>query len=95
MWRNKADLGTLSMDDLYNNPKVYDTEVKGVSAASTQVNTADINNLSDAIIYEFLAGQSNNPQLLNEDLEQINEDDLEQMDLKWHMAMLTIRARRF
>ncbi|GJU78985.1 hypothetical protein Tco_1276055 [Tanacetum coccineum] len=31
----------------------------------------------------------------NEDLKQIDPDDLEEMDLKWQMAMLTIRARRF
>nr|GEX57651.1 putative ribonuclease H-like domain-containing protein [Tanacetum cinerariifolium] len=29
------------------------------------------------------------------DLKQINVDDLEEMDLKWQMAMLTMRARRF
>ncbi|GJW24969.1 putative ribonuclease H-like domain-containing protein [Tanacetum coccineum] len=29
-----------------------------------------------------------------EDLEQIHPDDLEEMDLQWEMAMLTIRARR-
>ncbi|GJR28200.1 ribonuclease H-like domain-containing protein [Tanacetum coccineum] len=34
-------------------------------------------------------------QLENEDLKQINPDDLEEMDLKWQMAMLTMRARRF
>nr|GEV39304.1 ribonuclease H-like domain-containing protein [Tanacetum cinerariifolium] len=31
----------------------------------------------------------------NEDLQQIDADDLEEMDLKWQMAMLTMRARRF
>nr|GFB67833.1 hypothetical protein [Tanacetum cinerariifolium] len=31
----------------------------------------------------------------NEDLKQIDIDDLEKMDLKWQMAMLTMRARRF
>ncbi|GJV84775.1 ribonuclease H-like domain-containing protein [Tanacetum coccineum] len=30
-----------------------------------------------------------------EDLEQIDPGDLEEMDLQWEMAMLTIRARRF
>ncbi|GJY56272.1 ribonuclease H-like domain-containing protein [Tanacetum coccineum] len=35
------------------------------------------------------------PQLDNEDLQQINPDDLEEMDLRWQMAMLTMRARRF
>ncbi|GJS31951.1 putative ribonuclease H-like domain-containing protein [Tanacetum coccineum] len=80
IWRNKPDLDTLSMHDLYNNLKIYETEVKG---------------MSDAIIYSFFANQSNSPQLDNEDLEQIDVDDLEEMDLKWQMAMLTMRAKRF
>ncbi|GJV57549.1 ribonuclease H-like domain-containing protein [Tanacetum coccineum] len=36
-----------------------------------------------------------NPQLDNEDLQQINPDDLEEMNLRWQMAMLTMRERRF
>ncbi|GJR17303.1 putative ribonuclease H-like domain-containing protein [Tanacetum coccineum] len=39
--------------------------------------------------------QPNSPQLDNEDLQQINPDDLEEIDLRWQMAMLTMRARRF
>nr|GEZ68224.1 ribonuclease H-like domain-containing protein [Tanacetum cinerariifolium] len=39
--------------------------------------------------------QSNSPQLDNDDLKQIDANDLEEMDLKWQMAMLTMRARRF
>nr|GEU62768.1 ribonuclease H-like domain-containing protein [Tanacetum cinerariifolium] len=67
----------------------------GISTAGTQVNTANIDNLSDAVICAFLASQPSSPQLVNEDLEQIHLDDLEEMDLKWQMAMLTMRARRF
>nr|GEX12117.1 hypothetical protein [Tanacetum cinerariifolium] len=37
----------------------------------------------------------NNTHLVNEDLKQIHPDDLEEMDLKWQMAMLTMRVRRF
>nr|GEV63218.1 ribonuclease H-like domain-containing protein [Tanacetum cinerariifolium] len=33
-------------------------------------------------------------QLDNDDLKQIDADDLKEMDLKWQMAMLTVRARR-
>ncbi|GKG39603.1 ribonuclease H-like domain-containing protein, partial [Tanacetum coccineum] len=29
------------------------------------------------------------------DLQQIHPDDIEKMDLRWQMAMLTLRARRF
>ncbi|GJZ77253.1 ribonuclease H-like domain-containing protein [Tanacetum coccineum] len=35
------------------------------------------------------------PQLENEDLEQIDADDLKEMDLKWQVAMLTMRVKRF
>ncbi|GJT49468.1 ribonuclease H-like domain-containing protein [Tanacetum coccineum] len=38
--------------------------------------------------------QPNNPQLDNEELQQIHPDDLEEIDLRWQMAMLTMRARR-
>nr|GEV35902.1 putative ribonuclease H-like domain-containing protein [Tanacetum cinerariifolium] len=41
------------------------------------------------------ASQLNSPQLIHEDLEQIHSDDMEEMDLRWQMAMLTMRARRF
>ncbi|GJY36832.1 hypothetical protein Tco_0422210 [Tanacetum coccineum] len=70
----------------------------GVSTASTQVNVANstnIDNLSDAVICAFFASQPNSPQLVHEDLQQIHPDDMEEMDLRWQMAMLTMRARRF
>nr|GEY43682.1 hypothetical protein [Tanacetum cinerariifolium] len=129
--RNKADLDTMSMYDLYNNLKVYEPEVKwmsssissiqnmafvsssnnntsstngavnttnGASTTSTQVNAAystNINNLSDAVICLFFASQPNNPQIIHEDYEQIHPDDMEEMDLRWQMAMLTMRAKKF
>ncbi|GJY87704.1 ribonuclease H-like domain-containing protein [Tanacetum coccineum] len=126
---NKPDLDTMSFDDLYNNFKIVEQEVKGtassssssssqnmafvsspsstnevntaygvstantqVSPASTQVSTA---NLSDDTVYAFLASQPNGSQLVYEDLEQIHEDDIEEMDLKWQLALLSMRTRRF
>nr|GEW18994.1 hypothetical protein [Tanacetum cinerariifolium] len=68
-----------------------------VSTASTQVNVVNsinIDNLSDAVICAFFASQPNSPQLVNEDLQQIHPDDMEEMDLRWQIAMLTIRAKR-
>ncbi|GJS34328.1 hypothetical protein Tco_0532710 [Tanacetum coccineum] len=37
--------------------------------------------------------QPNSPQLAHEDLQQIHYDDIEEMDLRWKMSMLTMRAR--
>ncbi|GJR98099.1 ribonuclease H-like domain-containing protein [Tanacetum coccineum] len=39
--------------------------------------------------------QPNSPQLTHEDLQQIHPDYMEEMDLRWQMAMLTMRARSF
>ncbi|GKD32502.1 hypothetical protein Tco_1248011, partial [Tanacetum coccineum] len=132
---NKPDLDTMSFDNLYNNFKIVEQEVKGtansssssssqnmafvsspsstnevntaygvstdniqVSTASTQVSTASTQvstaNLSDATVYAFLANQPNGSQLVHEDLEQIHKDDLEEMDLKWQLALLSMRTRR-
>ncbi|GKA76781.1 ribonuclease H-like domain-containing protein [Tanacetum coccineum] len=74
------------------------TVIVGATTASTQataVNSTTIDNLSDAVICAFFASQPNSLQLNNEDLQQIYHDDLEEMDLWWQMAMLTMRARRF
>ncbi|GJV22450.1 ribonuclease H-like domain-containing protein [Tanacetum coccineum] len=58
-------------------------------------NTVSLDNLYDAVICAFLASQPICPQLSQEDLKQLYLDDLEEIDLQWEMAMLTIRARRF
>ncbi|GJX21751.1 hypothetical protein Tco_0226196 [Tanacetum coccineum] len=88
MWRNKPEIEALSLDDLFNNLKAYESE--GAVDSSTTVE-----NLSDAMIYSFFASQQSIPQLDNEDLQQIHLDDLEEIDLRWNIAMLTMRARRF
>ncbi|GJX63236.1 hypothetical protein Tco_0296136 [Tanacetum coccineum] len=133
----------MSMNDLYNNLKVYEPEVKGmsssssstknmafvsssnnntsstngavnttqvvntaqavntthgVSTASIQVNDAystNVDNLSDAVICAFFASQPNSPRLVHEDLQQFHPNDMEEIDLRWQMAMLNMRARRF
>ncbi|GKD91448.1 hypothetical protein Tco_1366955 [Tanacetum coccineum] len=89
--RNKSDLDTLSMDDLYNNLKLI---LLSVSAASSK-DQASTASYADDVMFSFFANQSNAPQLDNEDLEQIDADDLEEMDLKWQVAMLTMRVKRF
>nr|GEW10480.1 putative ribonuclease H-like domain-containing protein [Tanacetum cinerariifolium] len=128
IWRNKANLEEQSLDDLFNNLKIYEVGVKGLTpssqntqniafvsskntdslnksvTAAPSISTAsskatvstllNVDSLSDAVVYSFFASQSNSPELDNEDLKQINSDDLEEMDLKWQMAMLTMRAKR-
>ncbi|GJX01857.1 putative ribonuclease H-like domain-containing protein [Tanacetum coccineum] len=71
----------------------------GVSTGNSKVNTASAEtstaSFSDATAYAFLSSQPQGSQLVHEDLEQIHDDDLEEMDLKWNMALLSMRARKF
>ncbi|GJW88136.1 ribonuclease H-like domain-containing protein [Tanacetum coccineum] len=50
---------------------------------------------TDELMYSFFANQSSGPQLDHEDLEQLDEFDLEEMDLKWQVAMILIRLKKF
>ncbi|GKD49002.1 putative ribonuclease H-like domain-containing protein [Tanacetum coccineum] len=128
--RNKPDLGSISFDNLYNNFKIGEQEVKrsvilssnsssqNVTFVSTPSSTNDVNTsnvhvstassslitasstdntarLSDATIYAFVANQPNGYQVVHEDLKQIHEDDLEEMDLKWQLALLSMKERKF
>nr|GEX52940.1 putative ribonuclease H-like domain-containing protein [Tanacetum cinerariifolium] len=69
-----------------------------VFAISTKLPVSSLPNvdsLSNDVIYSFFVSQSSSTQLDNGDLKQIDVDDLEEVDLKWQMAMLTMRAKRF
>nr|GEV57943.1 hypothetical protein [Tanacetum cinerariifolium] len=122
VWRNKSDLDTMSLDDLYNHLKVYESEVQKKSESNSQnmafissakhssgneeVNTASTNvsttssNIGAASISQdtacaYIASQSNGSHIKFEDINQIDEDDIEEMDIKWNMALLSMRADRF
>ncbi|GKG38933.1 hypothetical protein Tco_0460645, partial [Tanacetum coccineum] len=106
-------------DDLYNNLKVYEHELKGVSnsnsqnitflstevkgstlhipkgytqAASSKVQTAsNCASHSDEIICSFFAQQASMPTTHDdEDLLQIDEDAMEEIDIRWQVAMITV-----
>nr|GEV90696.1 ribonuclease H-like domain-containing protein [Tanacetum cinerariifolium] len=127
--RTKPGLYTLSFDDLYNNLKEFERDVKGTTASSSSSsniqnvafvfadNTRSTNDVStaysvsspsvsksykegsssytDEVIHSFFANQSSTPQLDCDDLEQINNDDIEEIDLKWQVAMISMRIKKF
>ncbi|GJU05256.1 ribonuclease H-like domain-containing protein [Tanacetum coccineum] len=63
-----------------------------VNAASPQVCTASV---SDNTVYSFMVKNPNGSNVLHQDLEQIHEDDLEAMDLKWQLSLLSVRAKKY
>nr|GEV90546.1 hypothetical protein [Tanacetum cinerariifolium] len=127
VWRNKSDLDTMSLDDVYNHLKVHEPEVQkksdsnsqnmafissaknsngnwevntaSIPTASTQVSPTSANvaaaSISLDIACAYIASQSNGSQIKYEDINQIYEDDIKEMDIKWNMALLSMRADRF
>nr|GEU50845.1 ribonuclease H-like domain-containing protein [Tanacetum cinerariifolium] len=89
----------LDINNQYNNLKVYKADIKGSSGSSSNSqnvafvsieSTNSTNELNVAYSVSTATGYSSQAQ---EDLEQINQDDLEEMDLKWQVAMLSMRVR--
>ncbi|GKA88196.1 putative ribonuclease H-like domain-containing protein [Tanacetum coccineum] len=60
-----------------------------INTASPQVSTASV---SDNTVYAFMVENPNGSNVLHQDLEQIHEDDLEEMDLKWHLSLLSVEC---
>nr|GEX00227.1 putative ribonuclease H-like domain-containing protein [Tanacetum cinerariifolium] len=106
IWRNKADLEEQSLDDLFNSLKIYEAEVKHSSSTGTTTqnlafvsssNTDSITDLvSAAASVSIVCVKMPVSSLPNVDSlsNAIDVDDLKEMDLRWQMAMLTMRARR-
>nr|GEW94077.1 ribonuclease H-like domain-containing protein [Tanacetum cinerariifolium] len=96
IWRNKTDLEDKSLDDLFNSLKIYKSEVKHSSSTGIDShNLAFVSSTPTDSTTDSVSAAFNVSVLDNEDLKQIDVDDLEEIDLKWQMAMLTIRARRW
>ncbi|GJW75807.1 retrovirus-related pol polyprotein from transposon TNT 1-94 [Tanacetum coccineum] len=104
--QNKTNLDTMSMGDLYNNLKVYEPKVKGMSSSSSSTqnmafvsSSNNSNSITNGAVSTAQAiNTANGVSAANTQVNASNIDDLndlEEMDLRWQMAMLTIRARRF
>ncbi|GKB09212.1 hypothetical protein Tco_0837524, partial [Tanacetum coccineum] len=81
--------------DLYNNFKIVEQEVKGtasLSSSSSSQNVAFVSSSSSSNEVNTAYGVST---ANTQDLEQIYEDDLEEVDLKWQLALLSMRTRKF
>ncbi|GKG15542.1 hypothetical protein Tco_0357865, partial [Tanacetum coccineum] len=76
--------------DTVNPAYEVSTVSPNVNTACPQVSTA---NFSDNIVYAFMVENPNGSNLLQQDLEQIHEDDLEAIDLKWQLSLLSMRAK--
>ncbi|GJZ05474.1 hypothetical protein Tco_0539267, partial [Tanacetum coccineum] len=101
VWRNKPDPDTMSFDDLYNNFKIVEQEVKGTANSSSSLSSQNMAFVSTSsstnevnTAYEVSTA---NTQVStgSAQVSTANSNNLEDMDLKWQLALLSMRTRRF
>ncbi|GJU17972.1 hypothetical protein Tco_1145938 [Tanacetum coccineum] len=102
VWRNKPDLDSLSFADLYNNFKIVEQEVKRTVTSSSNSGSQNMafvstlsstNEVNTANIQVSTAHSSVSTASTHDNTANLN--DLEEMDLKWQLALLSMRARRY
>ncbi|GJZ39507.1 ribonuclease H-like domain-containing protein, partial [Tanacetum coccineum] len=57
--------------------------------------TVASNNVIESVLHSFVAESDPQQQITYEDFDQIRKLDLEELDIKWQMAMLFVRINRF
>ncbi|GJR88908.1 putative ribonuclease H-like domain-containing protein [Tanacetum coccineum] len=79
-------------------PSTQGSSTASVQTANVQVSTASTDVAAASLSYDtvcaFIATQSNGSQIKYEDISQIDDDDIEEMDIKWNLALLSMRADR-
>ncbi|GKD99525.1 hypothetical protein Tco_1387509 [Tanacetum coccineum] len=85
---NKKFLSTKSTTDV-------STAYGDSTSSSHNSQRENSSSYADEVMYSFFANQSSGPQLDHEDLEQLDEFDLEAMNLKWQVAMISMRLKKF
>ncbi|GKC07373.1 hypothetical protein Tco_0998983 [Tanacetum coccineum] len=107
--KNKPDIHQTDIDDLYNNLRVYEDKMKRSSSSTSNSqnlaflsseNTSSTNEVSTAIgnFRVNTAGGTNSSSQISSTPganEVIDQDDLEELDIRWQVAMLTVRVQRF
>nr|GEU75268.1 hypothetical protein [Tanacetum cinerariifolium] len=99
IWRNKTDMEDQSLDDLFNKLKIYETKVKSSSFTShTLQNISFVSFQNIDSTNESISAVTSDSAASPKPLASIlpNVDNLSnEMDLKWQMAMLTMRAGEY
>ncbi|GJV54606.1 hypothetical protein Tco_1455611, partial [Tanacetum coccineum] len=94
--RNKPDIDEINIDDLYNNLRVYEDETKRSSSSkSASQNLAFLSYENTSSTNEVSTTSGDFRVSTAGGISQIDEDDLEELDLRWQVAMLTVKVRKF
>ncbi|GJW12734.1 putative reverse transcriptase domain-containing protein [Tanacetum coccineum] len=95
--RTKPDVDTLSIDDLYNNLRVFEQEIQGASKTSSSAQNVAFVSQSKSSTNKVKSGFTGADRwtCFMKNLEQIDDLDIEEMDINWQIAMIAIRMKKF
>ncbi|GJW24170.1 putative ribonuclease H-like domain-containing protein [Tanacetum coccineum] len=94
--RNKPDIDEIDIDDLYNNLRVYEDELKRSSGSiSASQNLAFLSSKNTGSTNEVSNASGDFGVSAAGGINQMDGDDLEKLDLRWQVAMLTVRVKKF
>ncbi|GKF23396.1 hypothetical protein Tco_0075718 [Tanacetum coccineum] len=66
-----------------------------ISYTTTSSSADASGNVLENVLHSFVAESDPQQQITYEDFDQIGKLDLEELDIKWQMAMLSVRINRF
>ncbi|GJZ37893.1 putative ribonuclease H-like domain-containing protein [Tanacetum coccineum] len=78
-----------------NSKMSYPDQSHSTTFTSASSSPAASSNVIENVLHSFVAESDPQQQITYEDFDQIGKLDLEELDIKWQMAMLSVRINRF
>ncbi|GJY49765.1 ribonuclease H-like domain-containing protein, partial [Tanacetum coccineum] len=109
--KTRGGLESMSFDDLYNKLRSLELDVRigGAASSGSKLTYSDqqsivpsvyqtsgrSDNIMECVLHSFVAENEPDQDMIYEDFDQVDQLEMEELDLKWQMAMLSLRINRF
>ncbi|GJS31361.1 putative ribonuclease H-like domain-containing protein [Tanacetum coccineum] len=78
-----------------NSKMTYPDQSHSTTFTTATLIPAALSNVIESVLHSFVAKSDPQQQIIYEDFDQTGKMDLEELDIKWQMAMLSVRINRF
>nr|GFC88549.1 ribonuclease H-like domain-containing protein [Tanacetum cinerariifolium] len=101
--KTRGGLKSMSFDDLYNKLRSLELDVRighnyGVKAAAPIYSAFTFgcsDNIMEYVLHSFVAENDPDQDMIYKDFDQVDQIEMEELDLKWQLAMLSLRINKF
>nr|GEW97338.1 ribonuclease H-like domain-containing protein [Tanacetum cinerariifolium] len=100
--KTRGGLESMSFDDLYNKLRSLKLDVrighnygvKAVALISSAFTSGHSYNIMECVLHSFVAENDPDQDMIYEDFDQVGQMEMEELDLKWKLAMLSLRINK-